>query len=238
MLSNRWLLCWLSCAIITLYAAPLPSPIASSIPLLSSNSHQRRSNVFEELLNSSPLNLNPPNPTIPNVFVPMTTTPEAHPELPHPIPATANGGGTYSNSPRIVGNGVPIWPLIGFPDVAALTAECAKFRAPELSVTIPLEVGIVRLFRQSSYRDEAVVVKGCGCITLESPIAIESYVGSPNHSFMLYTGDKCQNQPYHQRFIKSYDVEPNLIAASIRIFQGVMLPIPTNDPDHERFQRR
>ncbi|KAG0281585.1 hypothetical protein BGZ95_001936 [Linnemannia exigua] len=163
----------------------------------------------------------------------MTTTPEAHPELPL-SPIIPNGGSSSTNPPPMVGNGVPTWPSIGLPDLVTLTAECTRSRAPELSVTLPLEVGIVRLFRQSSYRDEAAVVKGCGCITLESPIAIESYVGSPNHSFMLYTGDKCQDFPYHQRFIKSYDVEPNLVAASIRIFQGVVLPIPPNDPDYQR----
>ncbi|KAF9130727.1 hypothetical protein BGW39_002728 [Mortierella sp. 14UC] len=243
MLSYRWLLCWLSCAIVLLHAAPLPSPTtpsttSSSSPIITttsfthsninnkrqSDSYERRSNRFSELLDPAfGFNLNPSPPSLPNVYIPITSPPEPHPEVPPPPTATG------SPSPPKPGNVVPTYPSAGFTDVPALIAACGRDRSPMLPGAIPYQVGIVRLFKQASFRQEAAVVKGCGCIPLESPIAIESFVGSENHSFAFYTSADCMGDPFYQRFNQHYDVEPNMIANSIRIYHGVLPPIPMNN---------
>ncbi|KAF9927742.1 hypothetical protein FBU30_002945 [Linnemannia zychae] len=125
--------------------------------------------------------------------------------------------------------GIPIYPSDGFSDVPALIAACQSDRSPLLPANFELEVGIVRLFRQSSYRDEIAVVKGCGCVTLQTPIIVESFVGSQNHSFAFYTGKHCEKEPFYQRFNQHYDIDPNKVVNSIRIFQGVLPPLPSSD---------
>ena len=81
-----------------------------------------------------------------------------------------------------------------------------------------------------SYQGEAATVEGCGCINLESPIIVESFVGSANHSFAFYAERDCRGEVYFQRFKEHFDVEPNTLTGSVRIVQGVLDPIPMPMP--------
>lgn len=112
-------------------------------------------------------------------------------------------------------------------DVALLGVTCQANRMPNFPASIPIAVGVIRLFRKPTYRDEAAVVRGCGCIPLESPIQIESFVASTNHAVAFYTTANCEGPPYFQRFNKHYDVEPNMVTNSIKIIQGVVDPLPS-----------
>lgn len=112
--------------------------------------------------------------------------------------------------------------------VISLTpGECLVERAPSLPATFVPEVGSAQLFSEKEYRSIAATVQGCGCINLQSPIIIESFVGSANHSFAFYATRDCQGDPFYQRFREHFDVEPNVLTNSVRIVQGVLDPIPT-----------
>ncbi|OAQ36275.1 hypothetical protein K457DRAFT_132249 [Linnemannia elongata AG-77] len=231
MLSFHRLLCWLSCTILLIHAAPVPPPLStftpstaaatttSSSPWIPSMNEEKRSSAFADLLRdpvtySFPgLILYPDPPPIPNVVLPVIPPPEPH--LQPPIPT----GAPY--------RGVPEYPSGGFVDVALLGVTCLANRMPNFPDSIPIAVGVIRLFRKPTYRDEAAVVRGCGCVRLESPILIESFVASTNHAVAFYTTANCEGLPYFQRFYNQYDVEPNMVANSIKIIQGVVEPLPS-----------
>ncbi|KAF9546794.1 hypothetical protein EC957_009399 [Mortierella hygrophila] len=231
----RRLLYWLSCTILLIHARPvhlLPSTSTSttagttstsprilSTIFTSSMNEQKRSSVFADLLrnpatNSFPgLMLYPDPPPIPNVVLPVISPPDPHPQPPIPT------GTPY--------RGVPEYPSGGFMDVALLGVTCQANRMPNFPASIPIAVGVIRLFRKATYRDEAAVVRGCGCVPLESPIQIESFVASTNHAVAFYTAANCEGAPYFQRFNMHYDIEPNMVAYSIKIIQGVVDPLPS-----------
>lgn len=238
MLSFRWLQCWLSCTILLIHAAPLPSPphpppppststpstnaATSTSPRIPSSvytpskSERKRSSVFSDLLRHPALpypwlQLYPDPPSVPDTSQPVTPVPDPHPQPPIP-----------TNRPYIP---IPEYPSGGFLDVSLLGARCQAERSPTLTPAIPIRVGVVRLFRGRTYRDEAAIVRGCGCMTLESPIQIESFVASSEHSVAFYTGANCEGKPFYQRFLRHYDVDPNMITSSVRIYQGVLPPV-------------
>lgn len=216
---------------ITGRAAPFTSP------------SQKRSQEFSRLLtelNPTPpaILLNPELPTIPNVFIPMTIrSRQGHqseqPEQPSVvttvvIPPTANdepystgysGLTSYSNQVGSTPGSIPFGS-------ESMVQQCITDRSPTLPPTFVPEVGIVRLFALSSFRTEVEIMKGCGCVTLQRPTIVESFVGSRNHSFAFYTDSRCESKPYFRRFKQHFDLEPARLAASIRIIQGAMPPIP------------
>ncbi|KAG0057515.1 hypothetical protein BGZ83_009154 [Gryganskiella cystojenkinii] len=118
----------------------------------------------------------------------------------------------------------PSIPLGNTPE--EVIASCKIDISPTLPTSFIPEIGIVRLFRKPSFKDQGTIVKGCGCIPLQTPLVIESFVGSRNHSFEFYSNEYCDGQPYFGRFKEHYDVEPSMLTASIRIVQGVLTPIP------------
>lgn len=221
-----------------------PSPSTSQAePLPSHHLPQKRSQQFSRLLtelNPTPpaILLNPELPTIPNVFIPMTIrSRQGHqseqPEQPSVvttvvIPPTANdephstgysGLTSYSNQVGSTPGSIPFGS-------ESMVQQCITDRSPTLPPTFVPEVGIVRLFALSSFRTEVEIMKGCGCVTLQRPTIVESFVGSRNHSFAFYTDSRCESKPYFRRFKQHFDLEPARLAASIRIIQGAMPPIP------------
>lgn len=207
-------------------------------PLLSHRLLQKRSEAFSRLLTGldptpPAIVLNPELPIIPNVFIPMTIHSRKGPQPEPPdvttvvIPpnssrrpsATGHSGSTSYNH---VGSPPGVIP-VGF---ESIVQQCITDRSPTLPLTFVPEVGAVRLFALSSFRTEVEIVKGCGCVALERPTIVESFVGSRNHSFAFYTDGRCETEPFFRRFKQHFDLEPARLAASIRIIQGVMAPIP------------
>ncbi|KAI9237604.1 MAG: hypothetical protein BYD32DRAFT_416125, partial [Podila humilis] len=224
-----------------------PSPSTSQAePLPSHHLLQKRSQAFSRLLTEldptpPAILLNPELPTIPNVFIPMTIRSRQgyHSELPEQpeqppvattvvIPPTSYGGAHstgYSGSTSY-NNQVGSTPGSIPSGLESMVQQCISNRSPTLPPTFVPEVGIVRLFALSSFRTEMESVKGCGCVTLQRPTIVESFVGSRNHSFAFHTDSRCESKPYFRRFKQHFDLEPARLAASIRIIQGVMAPIP------------
>lgn len=110
--------------------------------------------------------------------------------------------------------------------IPALFQRCSEHRSSNLPVSFAVEVGIVRLFREPSYVSEATMVRGCGCINLNGPKHIQSFVGSKNHSFSFYESANCEGEPFYQRFRQNYDLKTGKVVQSVMITQGLLRPIP------------
>jgi len=160
--------------------------------------------------------------TLSTTSIPLPSPPASQSSKgPKPTGSHNNKGGksNYLNHP-VVGPTVPLGDTS-----EEIIASCRVDMASSLPRSFIPEVGVIRLFRLSSFKVEGAILRGCGCIPLQSPLVIESFVGSRNHSFAFYTNAMCEGQPYYQRFKEHYDVEPSMLTASVRIVQGVLPPI-------------
>ncbi|KAG0075200.1 hypothetical protein BGZ92_003021, partial [Podila epicladia] len=210
------------------------------------------SNIFAKLL----ISLAPPSlptvisfpriPQIPNVFHPLTSrrdntpTPTTTQVAPAPGPTQCHlakraPGGSCSMPDNI--NGESYYTdhdeeqhTVPSNLIPVLFKKCSEHRSPNLPVVFAVEVGIVRLFEERSYVSEVTMVRGCGCINLDRPMHIQSFVGSRNHSFSFYESTDCGDEPFYQRFRQNYDLKVGKVARSVMITQGLLLPIPG---DHE-----
>lgn len=185
----------------------------------------------------------PPIPQIPNIFFPMISRPVGQniPSpatinlAPTPSPSQCHLAKRASTSCNMLDNieGGSSYtgrdeeshtvPSILMP---ALFQRCSEHRSPNLPVSFAVEVGLVRLFQEPSYGSEGTMVRGCGCINLNGPKHIRSFVGSRNHSFSFYESVDCEGEPFYQRFRQTYDLKAGKVTQSVMITQGLLRPIP------------
>lgn len=234
-----------SSSLLDIFSHPVyPSPSTSQAePLPSHHLLQKRSQAFSRFLaelDPTPpaILLSPELPTIPNVVIPMTIRsrqghhseqPEQPPVATTVIISPISKGGAHSpgySGSTSYNNQVGSTSGSITSGLESMVQQCITDRSPTLPPTFVPEVGIVRLFALSSFRTEMEIVKGCGCVTLQRPTIVESFVGSRNHSFAFYTDSRCESKPYFRRFKQHFDLKPARLTASIRIIQGVMAPIP------------
>ncbi|KAG0242216.1 hypothetical protein BGW41_004648 [Actinomortierella wolfii] len=209
--------------------------------------------LFSHLFNLYPhftsINIVPPRPTIPVAFEPYRTkngrqTPSDNsadhngPQKETVLPETPivpvrgaydrNSSGAPNQNTTSDQNSSSGSPTISESTMRQVLEACLSARAPSLPETFPPEVGVIRLFTQSMYQGETTAISGCGCIDLETPFQLHSFVGSRNHSFTFFDDRGCSGDPYFQRFGQYHYVESDRTARSIRITQGVLAPIPAN----------
>lgn len=203
------------------------------------------SSVFSNLL----ISLAPPSlptvisfpsfPHIPNVFLPLTSRRDNIPSTttaqraPTPGPTQCHltkraEGGSCNLLDNIDGGsdrdeGQYTVPSNLLPE---LFKKCSEHRSPNLPVSFAVEVGIARLFQGPSYASEVTMVRGCGCINLDGPVHIQSFVGSRNHSFSFYESADCWSEPFYQRFRQNYDLKAGRVARSVMVTQGLLPPVP------------
>ncbi|GJJ73655.1 hypothetical protein EMPS_06013 [Entomortierella parvispora] len=243
---------WLLLAL-TSSSAPLTSSSRSaSIPTSTSSSGSSattlgNTNIFSQLLlidlldAAAPpyINLKPTLPEIPNVFVPMTKHSEQDPDKPKP---GLTGG--HQSAPPTVTMPSNFGQEVGDEEynaessnpqerpqmtIGEIIIRCMGNRTPTLPSTFGPEVGVVRLFTEPSFRVEVAILKGCGCMGLTEPRKIDSFVGTRNHSFAFYETERCQGEPYFQRFQSSHAMHvanTKKSAKSLKIVHGVLPPLP------------
>ncbi|KAK3826914.1 MAG: hypothetical protein JOS17DRAFT_792164 [Linnemannia elongata] len=190
--------------------------LATLLPALASSAPFPEPNLLADLFAASEaatakINMHPEIPHVPNIFIPMTYGPKVGNNqgnnddiLPTP---TGDSAPTATDLPPqpLPDNGGKV--LDGYHHLLEIDyqdsedqqlRECLDNRVPTLPPSFISEMGIVRLFAETSYRSEVGIVKGCGCMTLHEPESIQSFVGSKNHSFAFYSERGCRGTPAFQ----------------------------------------